>query len=75
MLRKENGDELWRNAAPSSIQLCRPVKIEFIKESDVVIRREKENLYTEIESLQELIIPGFTINYKISLTMIDGKVS
>lgn len=70
---------LWNNRTPQSIRFCRPIKLEYVKETSVHILREKSNLDKEIENLQEFKISlanGKIINvkYNLRMTLIDGKV-
>jgi len=67
------------NRSPQSVRFCRPLKIEFIKETQSHIRAEKKRLDSEIENLVPF---GFTdennsvfpINFELKITLIDGKV-
>lgn len=66
---------IWENMKPSSTKYCRPVKFEFIKENDEIIRRENQRMSTEIEAL----IPthykdSILVEHELLLTMVDGKV-
>lgn len=69
---------LWQNPRPSSTRYCRPIKLEFIKESTEVIQTEKKKMD---EQIQELLpsevklpeLPPVTIHHDLCMTMIDGK--
>lgn len=43
---------VWENPQSSSTRLCSPIKLEFIKENDEIIRCEKENIENKIIYLQ-----------------------
>ncbi|XP_050742176.1 uncharacterized protein LOC127010860 [Drosophila biarmipes] len=45
---------IWINRTPQSVRFCRPLKIEFVKESTALILKEKKNLDVEIENLNVL---------------------
>lgn len=69
---------IWQNPRPASTRFCRPLKIEFIKESTTVSVAEKNRVDEEIQNLQKskLIIqdiPG-EVNHTLIFSMIDGKV-
>lgn len=65
---------IWENPQPSSTKFCRPIKFEFIKESDDVIRREKENIENKINNLSSTHLNGnIIVKHELLLTMIDGK--
>lgn len=69
---------IWENPSPSSPRFCRPIRFQFVKESDDVTKEEIR--YVE-ESVKRLIptdieINGnkFTYKHIFKMTMIDGKV-
>lgn len=69
---------LWQNPRCGSTKYCRPIKIEFIKESTSVSIAEKANIENQIKNLQE---SSFTIQskqlkvaHKLIFSMVDGKV-
>lgn len=72
-LRREDGTEVWVNPRPSSTRFCRPIRLQFIKESSEIIRREEECIKKQIEELQPLQIGGVKIHFLMKLTMINGK--
>ena len=75
LVRKSDSKELWKNPNPSSSNYVRPVKLEYIRETKDNIKKEKLNLEEQMKNLKDLVLPGYTIKFNTSLTMIDGKVS
>lgn len=78
-LQTHNKIILWNNRTPQSVRFCRPLKLEFIKESTEHILKEKQNIDKQIEDLQELQITLLNgkvikIKYTMFMTLIDGKV-
>lgn len=69
---------VWQNPRPSSSKYCRPIKIEFLHETAESMRSEIENIKEQEKKLvsYQYIIDGINIpiKYKLSLTMIDGKI-
>lgn len=69
---------LWQNPAPSSTRYCRPIKLNFAKETPELIMSEVELVKKQIETLLpvKLKIDGLHVIIKpeFLLTMIDGKV-
>ncbi|XP_050746028.1 uncharacterized protein LOC127011840 isoform X2 [Drosophila biarmipes] len=69
---------IWINRTPQSVRFCRPLKIEFVKESTALILKEKKNLDVEIENLNVLSYSYksniITVKYQTHMTLIDGKV-
>ena len=49
----DNTKLLWQNPIPSSPQYCRPIRIQFIKESTDIITTEIQYIEDKIRSLQE----------------------
>lgn len=74
-LRLVSGDKIiWQNPQPSSTKWCRPIKFEFIKESDEIIRRERENIDNKINNLSVTHLNNdIIVKHEMILTMIDGK--
>lgn len=70
---------VWKNPCPSSVRFCRPLSLEFVKETKDLNVRTKQNIDMEIESLENFvyILPSgksITMSYELYLTMVDGKV-
>lgn len=74
-LRLESKDILlWENPNPSSTSYCRPVKFEFIKESNELVKREEECMNDEISALVPTEHKGIKIFHELHMTMINGKI-
>lgn len=74
-LNVENSSQiLWKNPRPSSTRLCRPIRIQFEKETDILTKAEDQHLKNQIADLQPFSQPGCSVKFHLSLTMIDGKV-
>lgn len=66
---------IWENLKPSSTKYCRPVKFEFVKKNDEIIRREYQRTSTEIEaSIPTHYEQHVSVEHELLLTMVDGKV-
>lgn len=65
---------MWKNKTPSSVRYCRPIKLEYTKETSDVIRAEEANMKEQISRLPDLEISGAKISFKMHLTMVDEKV-
>lgn len=72
------GHPLWHNKAPQSVRSCRPLRIQFLKETNESILAEKSWVEEQANCLQvyTTILNNITINvnFKLYLTVIDGKV-
>lgn len=78
-LRFAAGDVvIWNNPRPSSTRYCRPISLQFRKETTDTIREEHERMIAEINNLtnSKYLLDGveLSIKYDLSMTMIDGKV-
>jgi len=74
-----NARVIWRNRTPHSVRFCRPIKVEFVKESKDVIKNEHARMKREISCLKSFAckIDGnkeIDIKFSLHLTAIDGKV-
>lgn len=71
-------ETVWINRTPQSVRFCRPIKIEFIKETKEHILKEKNNLDMQIKNLEplEYFLNGrkISVKYELIMTLIDGKV-
>lgn len=68
---------LWNNPCPSSVRYCRPLRFQFLKETTTIIKSEEEYVTSQINLLSPLKQKepfDVTVNYKLVLTMADGKV-
>nr|XP_047124509.1 uncharacterized protein LOC124807078 isoform X1 [Hydra vulgaris] len=74
--KKEN--LLWSNPKPSSTLFCRPLKLQFTKETEETFINEKTHFDKQIEQLQPLKttihMKNVFIQYSLSMTMLDSKV-
>lgn len=69
---------IWNNATPSSSRWCRPLRLQFAKETPELTLTEIQSVEEEIRLLAtyNTTIAGkmITVMYELYLTMIDGKV-
>lgn len=69
---------IWQNLRPSSARFCRPIKLQFCKETKELTNREKANMDSQINTLvpfsTKLGDINIEVSYDIFLTMIDVKV-
>lgn len=72
------GEILWTNRSPQSIRFCRPLKMEFAKETTDHILTEKLNLDTQIKNLSDFEYTfsnkKIAVRFELCMTLIDGKV-
>jgi len=70
---------LWENESPQSPHSCRPIQLEFEKESEEYVLRTKKEIDGQIEKLplhllKTMIDKNVLIDYSFFFTMIDGKI-
>lgn len=69
---------IWKNPRPSSHRFCRPIKLQFLHETASTTRDEVHFIKEQERNLETLqtTVDGnqLSVSYKLSLTMIDGKV-
>lgn len=77
---KENGNTfiLWQNPRPSSPRYCRPIKLQYRKETVELSKQEKYNMDVQISNLTDtkVVLGGkeYNISHAPLLTMVDGKI-
>ncbi|KAK9730004.1 hypothetical protein QE152_g15581 [Popillia japonica] len=68
---------IWSNPRPCSTLFCRPIRLEFIKETATIIKNEEEKMKTCISNLDICNITHQGIEYKVTfnmfMTMLDGS--
>lgn len=68
---------IWNNPTPQSVRFCRPIKLEYVKETKDHVLKEKQNLDDQIQHLDMLVfnVRNFTLKVKchLCMTLIDGK--
>lgn len=73
-----NGKIVYENQHPSSTKYCRPLHLQFKKETSELTVEEKNDIEDQIRNLQpvSVAINGRLVQarYKLLLTMVDGKV-
>ena len=73
------GTTVWQNPVPSSVRFCRPILIEFSKETPEKTKTVVDNIQNQIDNLNPSLInkngEGVQIKHQLFLTMIDGKVA
>lgn len=80
VLRDEEKPEIvhWQNLKPSSTTHCRPIRLEFQKETRLFTLRVNSEIHQEIDSLRPTIINNenfcMEVTHELHCTMIDGKV-
>lgn len=74
LLNVDNGQIFWRNPRPSSTRFCRPLLIEFAKETSNLCKEKEADYESQIANLQPYVIGNVIVRFELALTMIDGKV-
>lgn len=70
-----NGEIVWQNPVCSSTRYCRPIRLQYIKEMIQVIQAEEKYITEQISTISSFNSDlGIVVNFKMDLTMIDGKV-
>ena len=68
----------WQNPASSSSRFCRPIRIQFVHESNEVTRSEIDHIENQVQSLRptevETSSKVIKVAHTLVLTMVDGKV-
>lgn len=75
----ESGFSYWKNDRPSSTTLCRPIRLEFVRESDEYTLKVKQEMDHQIQNLRPttITVNEFScveIHHELVCSMIEGKV-
>lgn len=74
----ENENVYWHNLKPSSTTLCRPILLEFQKETKDYTLQVNREINEEIEALRPTVINNdnhsVEITHQLFCTMVDGKI-
>lgn len=77
-LVSSKNDVLWDNPTPQSTRFCRPLKIQYTKETKNHVLKEKADLDEQVKKLSPLECKVgnhiLEITCKLCLTVIDGKI-
>lgn len=69
---------IWQNPKTSSPRYCRPVRLQFQKESVQLVKQEKTYVQQQIDNLNPTIAhfrgSEISVNHILKMTMVDGKV-
>lgn len=56
------------------LRYCRPIRLEFTKETAEVINTDNDRMQNEIDKLIPTKIQNMTVKHQLLFTMIDGKI-
>lgn len=69
---------IWQNPRPSSPRYCRPIRIQFAKETVALSKNEEKYIQEQVDCLQPFVKTteaySIKVTSKLILTMVDGKV-
>ena len=54
---------------------CRPIRFQYVKESVATVEAEAMFIEGEMDILAPTLMPGFSVEHKLEMTMVDGKVT
>lgn len=78
MIQKSTRYVLWQNPIPQSVRFCRPVELEFVKETKTVVKEKYDKFLKEVSELTPFVASHgskqVNIPYDLVLTIIDGKI-
>lgn len=68
----------WHNPAPLSCRFCRPIRIQFVHESNEVTRSEIAHIQNQAQNINPTEVEAdnkvIRVSHTLVLTMVDGKV-
>lgn len=69
----------WFNQMPQSVRFCRPIILEFIKETKEIVLKTKEEVELEFSNLKPVQVElseekSVSVSFDFVMSMIDGKI-
>lgn len=74
LMNELTNEIIWQNPTCSSVRYCRPIRLQYIKETNEVSQYEEKYMGEQISNLSSFTLPNSVLKYNMELTMIDGKV-
>ena len=75
LVNEDTKEAIWTNPKPSSTHFCRPLRFQYTKEDQVVLKEEYACLNQETSQLRPTFLKDeIGITHTIETTMLDGKV-
>lgn len=74
LINQDNEEIVWKNPRPSSTRFCRPIRLQWVHETNLVSKEEENYISNQISSLEPIVYDWGSINFSLALTMVDGKV-
>lgn len=75
---KQNNTVIWQNMRTGSTRFCRPIRLQFVKETADTIKAEFSYIETQIANLlsttMQIADHTFIVDHCLYKTMVDGKV-
>lgn len=74
LMNELTNEIIWQNPMCSSVRYCRPIRLQYIKETNEVSQYEEKYMCEQISNLSAFKAEFGTVKFNMELTMIDGKV-
>lgn len=74
LVGKNSGEIIWKVPRPSSTSFCRPIRIQWIHETEELCKIEEDYINAQIDKLKPFSSSIGSIDFSLTLTMVDGKV-
>lgn len=74
LIDQDTEEILWKNPRPSSTRFCRPIRLQWVHETDLISKQEENYINDQISDLKPIVYDWGSINFSLALTMVDGKV-
>ena len=73
-LAAHDGTVVWDNATPNSPRFCRPISVQFEKETPALVVAETNKINDQIRDLSPLRTESAEVTYDLRMTMVDTKI-
>lgn len=66
---------VWQNPASSSTRYCRPIRLQYVKETVNISQNEEKYITEQINRISNFECEFGIVNFNMEFTMVDGKVN
>lgn len=75
LMNELTNEIIWQNPTCSSVRYCRPIRLQYVKETTEVSLYEEKYIGEQVSNLSSFESEFGTVKFNMELTMIDGKVN
>lgn len=75
LIDQQSKEVIWKNPPPLSKRNCRPIRLQWLHETEEISRQEQNFITDQIRNLTPVHSVVGKIDFNLCLTMVDGKAN